>query len=208
MGVPSPEDLVARVLQGDEPIRGEIWAHRQYLDAVALTARTGDRDAREALWLAVRPRLERVAGGSGVHPCDIPDLVQDTVLSANQNLARFDPDRGSFRTWVIAILFHLRSNMWRTRARRRRALADLRRQSGSNGNGNGRGGLEPMEARVQLDRLLPKLSRRQRAVLVLYDIGGLSAYETGLVLGITPAGVRSIAREARNRLSAHVNGKR
>jgi RNA polymerase sigma-70 factor (ECF subfamily) len=200
--------MVARVLQGDQPIRGEIWTHRQYLDAIAIAARDGDHDAREALWLTARPRLERVAGGSGVISGDIPDLVQDTILAANQNLFRFDPDRGSFRTWVISILLHLRSNMRRTRARRRRALDRLQRLTGPNGNGNGRGQLEPMEARVQLDRLLPKLSRRQRAVIVLYEIGGLSAYETGLILGITPAGVRSIAREARSSLSARVIGKR
>ena len=37
---------------------------------------------------------------------------------------------------------------------------------------------------------------------ILNMIGELSAQETGLILGITPGGVRAIARDARHRLRA------
>lgn len=199
-----PEEWIDRILRGSDRIRGELWTRKQDLDRLAVAARDGNADAREALWLTVRPRLVRIARGAGVFPTDVPDLVQDAVVAADQSLEGFHPEKGPFRSWMIAILRNLRSNLRRSRARRTVALAGLRRQPRSNGNGKGR--LGPIEARLQLDRLLPVLSRRQRTVLILYEIGGLSAYETALILGITPAGVRSIAREARQKLARRVNG--
>jgi RNA polymerase sigma-70 factor (ECF subfamily) len=137
----------------------------------------------------------------GVAPGDIPDLVQDTLVAAHLNLEKFDPARGSVQTWVTTILAHLRLNLLRRRARRVRCLEAL---VGETGRGQVRcggiaGGASP-SGRDLVD-MLAGLSRRQRQVLTVYAIGGLSARETGRVLGLTAAGVRSIARDARNRLA-------
>ena len=179
--------------------RRELWNRRPLLDALARAARTGNREARELLWSVCRPKLTGVALGSGIDPDDVPDLVQDALLSADTHLDTFDTSKGSFRSWLITILLNRRNNLTRLRARRARLLQGMAPRGNSNGNGHGR--LEPVEAHLQIHRLLPLLTRTQRTVVVLYEIGGLSAYETSLILGITPAGVRSVAREARRRMA-------
>ena len=62
-------------------------------------------------------------------------------------------------------------------------------------------GSRAVEARLTLRRLLDRLTRRQREVIALYEIDGLSAEEVAGILGISAAGVRSLARDARRRLS-------
>ncbi len=181
--------------------RGGLWNQRLRLDALAVEARPGDRDARERLWSVCRPKLTGVALGSGINPDDVPDLVQDALFSADTHLDSFDPGRGSFRSWLITILLNGRNNLTRSRARRARILQGMAPRGNGNGNGHGPGRLEPVEARLQINRLLPFLTRTQRTIVVLYEIGGLSAYEASLILGITPAGVRSVAREARRRMA-------
>lgn len=185
----------------DESFRADIWSDRERLDSAALAARKGNRNARNLLWIAAIPRLERLALHFGARPEDVPDLIQETILSAYLHLNSFDPHRGSFRSWLITILLHLKKNLLRARVRRIRLHRGLSlRYAGSYNHRNGRGQLNRIESRLKVVHLLPALPSKQRAVLVLYGIGGLSAQETGLILGITPGGVRAIARDARHRL--------
>lgn len=188
---------------GNGPVRADIWFDRERLDSAAVAARKGNRNARNLLWVAAMPRLERIALHFGARPEDVPDLIQETILRAYIHLNRFDPHRGSFRSWLITILLHLKKNLTRARLRRIRlhSRLSLRSVRGYN-HRNGRGQLNRIESRLEVGRLLPALPRKQRAVLVLYGIGELSAQETGLILGITPGGVRAIARDARQRLRA------
>jgi RNA polymerase sigma factor (sigma-70 family) len=62
-------------------------------------------------------------------------------------------------------------------------------------------GSHAVEARLTLHRLLEQLTRRQREVVALYEIDGLSAEEVSRILEITAAGVRSLARDARRKLA-------
>lgn len=197
--------LVRAVLRGDAWTRDMIWRDRRNLDDVARLAQSGDGDARNALCVILHPYLGRIAAGMGIVPRDIPDLVQDTLVAAHLNLDRFDPTRGSVQRWVTTILARLRLNLLRSRARRVRGLEALIGAAGRtparyrpHGSGAALSGRD-------LADMLGGLSRRQRQVLTIYAIGGLSARETGRVLGLTAAGVRSIARDARNRL-ARVSG--
>lgn len=144
---------------------------------------------------ALRPKLLRTALALRVHRDDASDVVQDTIWSALRSFDRFDEQKGSLETWVISILVHRASNWRRALARRLRALAGLALQ------------LPPpstkatAEARLTLDRLLLSLSPRQRQVIALYEIAELGADQVAQLLNLTPAGVRSIARDARARLT-------
>jgi RNA polymerase sigma-70 factor (ECF subfamily) len=133
----------------------------------------------------------------GVDPDGAGDLVQETLWSAHKNLDRFDAARASFEGWLGTILVRRTRNRWRSVARGRRlrkAFAASARTSTDPGSG-------AVEARLTLRRLLEPLTRRQREVVALYEIDGLSADEVAGILGISPAGVRSIARDARRRLA-------
>ena len=197
-----------RALSGDTRARDTIWGRREHLDDTAIAARMDDRLAQDTLWIVARPHLERIALASGARIDDLPDLVQETMLAAHRYLHRFDPARGSFRAWVVTILFHVRNNLLRRRARRRRLLEALRQSTRCGcapppGTG---GGVAGTETSLELRTLLTALSDRQRTVLVLFWIGGLGAAEIGRVLGMTAAGARSIARDARIKLARRVRG--
>lgn len=146
----------------------------------------------------LRPRLLRTAIALRVPRDDAPDVVQETVWSALSSIERFDAEKGSLDAWVMAILVRRASNWRRALARRLRAMAGFALQ------------LPPpqthaaAEARMTVDRLLSALPSRQRQVVALYEIAELSADEVARLLGLTPAGVRSIARDARARLSREV----
>ena len=177
------------------PRPGEL---EQDLEALGEAARRGERGARDALWRRVRPSLERLALVCGVNRDDVPDVVQETMLFADSRLARFDAERGSFRSWLGSLLATRARNHLRAVSRRQR----LARAFGiSAGREVSRDGAEASDARLLLHRLAEHLSLRQREVLALYEIAGLSAEESARALGMTAAGVRSSARDARRKLA-------
>ena len=166
-------------------------------------ARGGDEEATGRLYTRVRPRLLRIALALGVDPDDAADLVQETLWAAHRNLGRFDAARASFEGWLGTILVRRTRNRWRSLARGRRLLKALA--------GAGRSSSEPgshaVEARLTLHRLLERLTQRQREVVALYEIDGLSADEVAVILDITAAGVRSLARDVRRKLAKELARK-
>ena len=166
------------------------------LDTLWMAARGGDAGATERLFREARPMLLRWALALGSDPDTAGDLVQETLWAAHRSLDRFDPSRGALEGWMATILVRRLRNRRRARARRSRLLAAVRRDSPVS--------VAPdagaVEARVTLARLLGSLTDRQREVVALYEIAELGAEKTARILGLTPAGVRSIARDARRRL--------
>ena len=199
--IPDIVDRVREALRLNSRAHDEIWKRRDYLDRTALVAQEGDRDARNALWIVVRPRLEKIALALGVEFDDVADLVQDVLLCADRNLHKFDAAKGSFRTWLVTILGHLKHNLSRSKIRRARLLEAMRGNLVRRGAAGSRADLDRLESSIELSRLLSTLSWRQREVLILYRIGDLTSRETGAVLGISAQTVRSIARDARSRLT-------
>jgi RNA polymerase sigma-70 factor (ECF subfamily) len=167
------------------------------LSVLIAAARDGNAQAADRLWEGVRPRLLRAALAMGVDSADAADLVQETLWSAHRNLRRFDASRASFQGWLGVILVRRAGNRWRSLLRHRRLLIAW----GFSASTSEPAGSRAVEARLTLQRLLDRLSRRQREVVALYEIAGLSAQETADALGISAAGVRSTARDARRRLT-------
>jgi len=167
---------------------------------LALAARAGRGVEEERLWEVVRPRLVRIALSLGVPAADVPDVVQETLFAAHRALGRFDPGAGSFEGWLGTILVRRARNLARSRCRRWRIL-ELFRTIGLPVAARSPQALDRLEARLVVERLLGCLSVSQREVVALNEIGELDAAETAQVLGLTPAGVRSIARDARRRLA-------
>jgi len=184
-----------------EPAAGRGSGQRDLL-AWVRRARDGDRDIADRLYAEVRPRLLRIALALGADPDSAADVVQEALWSAHRSLRRFDPGRSSFLGWLGVIVVRRLRNRRRAAARRHRLQEALRLAP--------RGDRDPersaAEARLTLRRLLAQLTERQREVVALYEIGELSADEVARTLDLTAAGVRSIARDARNRLSAAVRG--
>jgi len=148
---------------------------------------------QEEVWTEQAPRLLRAAIALGIPPADAPDLVQETLLAAFASANRFDPARASFTTWTHTILLRRCANWRRHLYRVQRMVSRLTRQQAT----ATRSSDAPTEARLTLDRLLRRLTRKQRRILTLVEISGLSPGEVGTVLGMNPATVRSHLRHAR-----------
>ncbi len=168
--------------------------------SLAIAARGGDRYALDQLLGQARPRLTRMALAFGAPPGDVPDLVQEVLLGAWRNLQEFDPDRGSFLAWTARGLHGRVANLRRGSDRRAR-FSDRFRDEQEDADSHVERPQVAVEARITLDRLLTALSPRQRDVVALYELGGLSGKEAASVLGIRESAVRSIARDARQRLT-------
>lgn len=186
--------------------------------------RAGDEAAMAQLVDQWSPTMLRVARSFVDSPQSAEDVVQDAWLGMLSGLAKFE-GRSSLRTWTFTILV----NRARTRgAREARTLP----QSPLAGQEEwaaddwlaGPGG-EPArswssidtpsqwdtapenvvlskEILLQLDRALSALPLRQRQVVTMRDVNGMSTEEVCAALGISPANQRVLLHRARAVLRA------
>jgi len=152
-------------------------------------AAAGDRSAFGLLVEGEWDRLVRLAR-SVVGDADAEDAVQDALLRAWRALPGLRQPE-SFRAWIARVVLRrcFRCN------RRRPALLPL----AAAGEPPVRPGVE---AGLDVERLLGALAPRQRAVLHLTVVEGLSDREIGDLLGITAGSVRAHRRRARTALAA------
>ena len=182
----------------NDPASPEASAADERRAAVARDAalirrvRAGDIAAFDALVAAyMRPAFQmayRVVG----HREDAEDLVQESFLAAYQYLESFDVER-PFGPWLNRIVLNRGANLRRARARRQTepevesvstapsALDESTRT----------------EARELLVRALATLSERQRLIVTLFDVDGLTSTEIGERLELAPGTVRWHLHEAR-----------
>ncbi len=122
-----------------------------------------------------------------VGEADAEDVVQDGLLRAWDKLPRLRAAE-AFPFWIVRIV----SRFCFRRARRRRSMVPLSTapepfDPGSEGR---------LEA-IHVENILSALAPRQRAVMHLTLIEGMSDSEISTALGITAASVRSHRRRAR-----------
>ncbi len=133
------------------------------------------------------------------------DVLQDTFIAAWRGAATF---RGDARasSWLLTIA---RNACNRTRRRRQgepdslESLDCLARDAGWGGGDGGRMA-ERIADRDQLARGLGQLSAKDREILLLVDVEGLSGAEASEALGIGVAAVKSRLHRARLRLLARL----
>jgi len=89
------------------------------LDAALGDARSGDDAAFQGLLMAVIPALRRFALSLARDATAVDDLVQETLLRAWRNRARFEPGT-NFKAWTFTIL----RNQYYTDCRKHREVQD------------------------------------------------------------------------------------
>ena len=154
--------------------------------------RAGDVGAFDALVAAyMRPAFQvayRVVG----HREDAEDLLQESFLAAYQYLDSFDVER-PFGPWLNRIVMNRGANLRRSRTRRQtEPEVDAVSTAPSALDESTR-----TEARELLTRALATLSERQRLIVTLCDVDGLTSTEIGERLEIAPGTVRWHLHEAR-----------
>jgi RNA polymerase sigma-70 factor (ECF subfamily) len=155
-------------------------------------ALAGDEAAWRALYdRAFSPLLAFVRRRCSGEPAESDEVLQECWLVAVRRLSTFDPDRGSFLSWLFGIAANVLRNRGRKRARRarREAPADLAAEAA-----------EPppdLDAAGEIAVAMAALSPRQRAVLRLKYEERLTVHEIAGRWGSSAKAVESLLSRAR-----------
>jgi RNA polymerase sigma-70 factor (ECF subfamily) len=197
-------------------------------EAVLIAAlQAGDQDAFAKLVDELSPGLLRLAMQHTPSRAVAEEVVQDTWLGVINGIGRFE-GRSSVKTWIYRILL----NNARTRGKRERRtlpFSYFRRRAEEGGDepaveperfqgrrGEAPGGwarppveweapeekLATAEARQVMLEAIAALPPRQREVITLRDIQGLSAEEARNALGVKETNQRVLLHRARSKVRA------
>ena len=167
-------------------------------DAIAdlvVAAKGGDRRAFGSLvelhW-AMLVRLARSVAGDA----EAEDLAQEALLVAWRKLGGLsDPSR--FPSWITRIVF--RRSLRRARRRRNEVAIDAVDFAGPTSD---------TESALYVWQVLSRLAPRQRAVMHLTVVEGMTDSEVGAALGISASSVRVHRMRARERVGELMKGER
>ncbi|MEU0517956.1 sigma-70 family RNA polymerase sigma factor [Streptosporangium sp. NPDC006007] len=184
--------------------RSEGTTHRDDLKDLTRLAVQGDRTAIESLIAQLRPmvvrycraRLGRVSGQ--YHIAD--DVAQEVCIAVLSALPRYRDMGRPFASFVFGIASHKVADALRSSVRSAVPTQDL-----PDGPDEGPGPEETVVRYIEAEharRLLSRLPDNQRELLMLRVVSGLSAEETGNVLGMSPGAVRVAQHRALARLRA------
>jgi RNA polymerase sigma factor (sigma-70 family) len=145
----------------------------------------------------VEPHWSSMARLSARHSNDVDfeDILQEALAVAWRKRESFDPERGSPRNWLLAIT----ADQAR-KARRKRSWqvsAPLRDDAPKQPS---------IEAKIDLDRALQKLTARQKLAVDLYYYLGLPIADVAAVMGCAEGTAKSTLSDARDRLRTHLGG--
>lgn len=143
--------------------------------------RTGDGEAFRALYDAESLRLYGMALRITGQPALAADAMHDAFLQVWQNAGRFDPARGPAEAWLTGLVRYRAIDLIRQRAREtpEEALPEERDPQP--------GALEVLlenAAGKALHRCLFALEERQRQVIVLAFVNGMTHAELATHLGV------------------------
>jgi len=165
-------------------------------------SRAGDRDAR--LSELVRDQYAfvwRILRRFGLSPTDADDGAQQVFLVVSRRLSDVDP--GSERAFLFRTAMHVASKAHRTRRRRPEDAGDVCDQNEADAPSTDEL-VDQRRARELLDRVLDEMDVDLRAVIVLFEIEGLTMSEIADALDVPPGTVASRLRRARADLEARV----
>ncbi len=133
---------------------------------------------------------------------DAEDLVQEAFMAALNRIDSFERGR-PFAPWLLRIVMNRGMNARRARALR---LTDEIPHDVSAGDTSPHDDIERRELTERLQAAMAALPERQRMVLQLFELDGLSAADVAEVLGISAGTVRWHAHEGRAALRRALAG--
>jgi RNA polymerase sigma-70 factor (ECF subfamily) len=179
----------------------------EHLDAVVADAVKGDRDALREVLETIRPIVARYCrarmGTVERSGLAAEDVAQEVCLATIAALPRYRDQGRPFLAFVYGIAAHKVADAHRAAGRDRAHPTDSVPESGSPEPG-------PEQLAVQADsanrmsELLQVLPEKQREILILRVVVGLSAEETADAVGSTPGAVRVAQHRALARLKSEL----
>ena len=166
-------------------------------EALATSAVAGDQEqplvqeTRADFESWVRPHLAdmaRLASRLGVVQAR-DDLVQDALTRAWRRRETYDAERGTPRTWLLAIVAGEARRGWRRRLRPQPVFEEWVAD-----------GAEDVDRRIDVERAIAALPPRQRLAVALHYFVDLRVEDCASVMGCAPGTVKWLLHEARTRL--------
>ena len=137
----------------------------------------------------------------GISEADVPDLCQEVFVVVHRKLGEFE-GRSSLKTWLYGICLRVAADhRRRAHVRHERAHADPAEHWAAPGSF---GPDARVEARARLHALLSELDDDKRAVLVLYELEGLTMKEVAEVVGCPLQTAYSRLQAARAQVQASI----
>ena len=176
-------------------------------DSLVAAAVRGERAAVSRVLAVVRPVLVRYCrarvGPAGVAGVSADDVAQEVCVAVLTALPRYRDQGRPFMAFVYGIAAHKVADVHRAGSRNRVDPVDEVPESLSPDAGPEQRALDS-EASTRVAALLDRLPERQREVVVLRLVVGLSAEETARAVGSTPGAVRVTQHRALTRLRAEL----
>ncbi|MGD9619864.1 MAG: sigma-70 family RNA polymerase sigma factor [Mycolicibacterium sp.] len=177
------------------------------LDSVVADAVNGDRDALREVLETIRPIIVRYCrarvGSTERSGLSADDVAQEVCLAAITALPRYKDQGRPFLAFVYGIAAHKVADAHRAAGRNRADPMDVVPERSS-----GEAGPEQLaidsEQSARMNELLQVLPEKQREILVLRVVVGMSAEETADAIGSTPGAVRVAQHRALARLKSEI----
>ena len=163
------------------------------LDAAVAQAVAGDRDALREVLETIRPIVVRYCrariGTAERSGLSADDVAQEVCLAAMMALPRYQDQGRPFLAFVYGIAAHKVADAHRASARNRADPTDEVPERFSTTAGPEQRAIDS-DAAARMDALLQVLPEKQREILILRVVVGLSAEETAEAVGSTAGAVR------------------
>jgi RNA polymerase sigma-70 factor (ECF subfamily) len=177
------------------------------LDDVVALAMTGDRSAVARVLTLVRPLVVRYCRarlrGSDRSSASADDVAQEVCLAILTALPGYRVQGKPFLAFVYGIAAHKVIDAHRAAARNRAEPVENVPDSTEVADGPEQRALR-LELSAEIGQLLDQLPDKQREIIVLRIVVGLSAEETAEAVGSTPGAVRVAQHRALARLRKSV----
>jgi RNA polymerase sigma-70 factor, ECF subfamily len=173
------------------------------LDAVVADAVAGDRDALRKVLETIRPIVFRYCrariGSTERSGLSADDVAQEVCLAAITALPRYRDQGRPFLAFVYGIAAHKVADAHRANGRNKADPTDTLPERPSLEAGPEQLAIDSESAR-RMNELLAILPEKQREILVLRVVVGMSAEETAEAVGSTAGAVRVAQHRALARL--------
>ena len=179
------------------------------LDAAVAQAVAGSRDALREVVETIRPivvRYVRARIGSAERVgLSADDVAQEVCLAAIQALPRYQDQGRPFLAFVYGIASHKVADAHRAAGRNRSEPTAEVPERFSLDDGPEQMAINS-DSKARMEKLLAVLPDKQREILTLRIVVGMSAEETAEAVGSTPGAVRVAQHRALARLKAEIAG--
>ena len=179
--------------------------HSTQPDAIIERARNGDAAAFDQLMMAHQQRVMATAWRMLGNREDARDAAQEVFLRLYKHLHKYDPQQ-EFFGWLYRIII----NVCRDAARKRKnnqssfeAETEAGHLTELVSNDNSEHAAIKSEQHAIVMKALSTLTEKERTVIVLRDLEGLSTAEVAQILGSSPTTIRSQISTARTKIKQY-----